>query len=262
MTDIETTLRRGLAAFGEETAEAAVPPSLSLIARLADAAEPQVRARRWPKVAVATVAGLAVTGGVASAVGVLPEPVESTLREFRSWGFDANQGAERMATVTDGDLTYEVWRAPLDGGGQCVYDRVIGPDGDIDRGGGSHCHGAVNGHAAPRRSPDGFGELHFPSTVFDNSGGADPVATPLHSVSSGQLPVGATEAVFEFEDGTTLEVAAQHEGYFITTFPGIDDGLRIVEIRALDGGGNVVVRDEVGESPDIEAEPEAEPEPG
>ncbi len=214
-------------------------------------AAPARQPRRWPKVAVATVAGVLVTSGAAAALGVLPEPVESMLSEFRSQGFEANQGAERMATVTDGDMTYEVWRAPLDGGGQCVYDRVIGPEGDIDHGGGSHCHGEIRGKVAPPRSPDGFGELSYPVSVLDNSTGTDPESTPLHSVSSGQLPIGAASVVYEFEDGTTLEVDAQREGYFITTFPGVEDGLDIVEIRALAPDGHVVTTDHVDPPPPL-----------
>lgn len=218
------------------------------LARVGARSGPARQPRRWPKVAVATVAGVLVTSGAAAALGVLPEPVESVLREFRSWGFEANQGAERMATVTDDGITYEVWRAPLDGGGQCVYDRVIGPEGDVDHGGGSHCHGDVGGRVPPR-SPDDFNEMSFPFTVFDNSTGADPESASLHSVSSGQLPIGATSVVFEFEDGTTLTVEAQREGYFITTFPGVDDGLDIVEVRALAPDGHVVTTDHVAPPP-------------
>jgi hypothetical protein len=167
-----------------------------------------------------------LTTGAAAAVDVLPCPVESMLREFRSWGFDANQGAERMAWVTDGELTYEVWRAPLDGGGQCVYDRVIGPEGDVDHGGSSRC---LRGAGSSPRAADQFGQLSFPERVFDNS-----------TVSSGQLPLGATTVVFEFDDGTTLTVTSQREGYFITTFPGVPDGIRIVGIRAMDAEGHLV----------------------
>lgn len=234
MTEVETTLRQGLEAFAAETAGTALPPSLSFIERRAGS--PSARTRRWPKVTIATVAGVVVTSGAAAALGVLPEPVESVLREFRSQGFDANQGAERMAWVTDGDMTYEVWRAPLDGGGQCVYDRVIGPEGDIDHGGDSHCQR----DALPPRSPDQFGELHYPERVFDNSSGRVPEWARQHSVSSGQLPVGASRVVFEFDDGTTLTVTPQQEGYFVTTFPGVQDGVRIVEIRAMDAAGHVV----------------------
>jgi len=235
MTDLETKLRSGLNAFAAETAAVVSPPPIGSIASL-DGRERRPR-RRWPRLAAAVVAGTALTTSAAAAVGVLPGPVESVLNEFRSWGFDANQGAERMASVDAGDLRYEVWRAPLDGGGQCVYDRVIAPDGDVEHGGGSHCHGAPS---SPR-SPDRFGELAHPVVVSDNSTGRDPESALLHSVSSGQLPLGATEVVFDFDDGTTLTVAPQREGYFITTFPGVQDGVRITGVRALDADGNVVV---------------------
>ena len=236
MTEVETKLRRGLEAFAAETGVAASPPPVGSIKLRAHTEGG--RSRGWPKLALAIVVGTVVTAGAATAAGVLPGPVESMLREFRSWGFEANQGAERMAWVTDGDMTYEVWRAPLDGGGQCVYDRAIGGDGEHP---GSHCHGAINGVSSPRRSPDQFLELHYPGRVFDNSTGSDAESARQHSVSSGQLPLGATEAVFEFDDGTTLTVASQREGYFITTFPGIRDGVRIVSIRAVSADGRVLV---------------------
>ena len=235
MIEVETKLRQGLETFAAATAAAAAPPSVASI-ELRARTEP--RARRGPKLAIAIVAGAVLTTGAAAAVGLLPGPVESTLREFREWGFDANQGAERMAWVTDGDITYEVWRAPLEGGGRCVYDRVIAPGGDVDHGGASSCHG----DPSSPRSPDHFGELHYPEGVFDNSTGRHPESARQHSVSSGQLPLGATEVVFEFDDGTTLTVTSQREGYFITTFPGVNDGVRITAIRAGGAGGGVVVR--------------------
>lgn len=44
-----------------------------------------------------------------------------------------------MASVTDGEMTYEVWRAPLEDGNTCIYERAIGPDGDIRNGGAAAC---------------------------------------------------------------------------------------------------------------------------
>ena len=82
--------------------------------------------------------------------------------------------------------------------------------------------------------------MGYPETVFDNSTGRDPVSARLHSVSSGQAPVGATEVVYEFDDGTTLTVAPQREGYFITAFPGVRDGARITDVRALAADGQVL----------------------
>jgi hypothetical protein len=240
-TETETRLRHGLDALAAETMAVVQTPPIRSLERRARA-RARVRAtrrptvRRWPKVAMAAGAGLILTTSAAAAVGVLPGPVESTLREFRSWGFPAHQGAERMASVTAGDLTYEVWRAPLDGGGQCVYERVIGPDGDIRHGGGSSCHR----DASPPRYRDRFGELSYPEQVFDNSHGKDPRSAREHSLSSGQLPLGATHAVFEFDDGSSLTVTPEREGYFITTFPGVHDGARIVEVRAIDRQGHTV----------------------
>lgn len=145
-----------------------------------------------------------------------------------------------MASVTDGDLTYEVWQAPLDSGGNCVYDRVILPDGDVNHGGASQCIS----EAEP--TTDRFRPLHWPEPVYDNSTGGRPGARQ-HSVSSGQLPVGATEAVFEFDDGTTLKIAPQREGYFITTFPHVRDGVRIVRVTAVDAEGHIVASQVAGQ---------------
>jgi hypothetical protein len=233
MTDVETKLRTGLGAYATETAAVVSRPSVASI-ELRAGDPPTVR-RRWARLVAAVAAATVATTSAAAAVGVLPGPVESMLEEFRSTGFDATEGAQRMASVTTGNLTYEVWTAPLGGGGECVFDRVVGPEVD-EFGSFSHCRGEPS---APR-SRGRFGELTYPEAVFENSAGHDPASAPRHAVSSGQLPIGATEVVFEFDDGTTLAVAPQREGFFITTFPGVRDGSRIIEVRALDADGHVV----------------------
>lgn len=99
--------------------------------------------------------------------------------------------------------------------------------------------GAAVSPSSPR--PDEFGELGYPDRVSDNSirhSGAH-----VHAVASGQMPAAAIEVVFDFADGTSLTVAPQRERYFITTFPGIADGTRIVAARAVDSGGQVIVSD-------------------
>ncbi len=219
MNDIETTLLAGLKAFAAETTAAASPPStasISLRARTVSGTRP-----RWPKIAIAISAGALVTTGVASAAGVLPGPVESMVREFRSWGFETDDTASRMARTTDGTYAYEVWVAPLRGGGQCVYDRVIGPDGDIDHGGGSSC-------ITDLIPTNGFQFLHYPGHVG------------VRKVASGKVPAGATQVAFEFDDGTTSTIRVQANGWFITAFPGVRDASRIVAVRALGAEGNVI----------------------
>src|SRR4051794_14160398 len=111
MTDVETILRAGLAAYEQETARTVSPPPTQ---RLHVAAAPRRRAP-WKTVPL-FVGALAISTGAAAALGVLPGPVESVLNEFRSWGFGANRGATRMASTTVGDTRYEVWFAPLDDG--------------------------------------------------------------------------------------------------------------------------------------------------
>ena len=82
-----------------------------------------------------------------------------------------------------------VWVVPLRGGGQSVYDRVVGPDGDIDHGGDFAC-------ITDLIPTNGFQFLHYPDQVHDRQ------------AESGKVPAGATQVVFEFDDGKR-EVPAQ-----------------------------------------------------
>lgn len=236
MTTFETTLRRGLAGLGEDTTHSVTPPPVSSIKRRARFE--RNRSRRLRKGTAIAVAGLVATSGAVAASGVLPGPVESKLSEFRSWGYSAEHGAERMARATYGEMTYEIWRAPLDGGGLCTYQRVTGPDGDIDHGGSSGCDPNVE----PAPGPQEFGELTYPGRV------ARPTATGgegarAGELASGQLPVEAAAVVFDFADGTSLAVEPQRDRYFITAFPGVPDGTRIVNVRAVDHAGQTVGRE-------------------
>jgi hypothetical protein len=235
MIEFEATLRAGLQALADETeAQVSPPPTANLRLRAGRVRRP---GSRRLKIAAAVVAATVATTGAAAAVGVLPAPVESMLDEFRSWGFPANRGAERMAVVTSGELTYELWRAPLEPRGRCVYVRVSGPGGDFDHGGSSICsRTAIDG-----RSVRQFQDLTYPTTVVDNSDGHASGA-PLHAVAWGRLPTDATEAVFAFSDGTTTKVSPQHDGYFITTFPDVPDGAAITGVTAVDPAGDVVAR--------------------
>ena len=226
MNDIETVLRGGLKAFAVERTAAASPPStasISLRARTVSGTRP-----RWPKVAIAIGAGALVTTGVASAAGVLPGPVESMVREFRSWGFEADDTAPRMARTTDGTYTYELWVARLQGGGLCVFVRVVGPDGDIDHGGDSACGPGVV------RSTGEHWNVAYPDRVGSTA------RSGQKSTGNGQLPPGATRVVFELDDGTTHTVHGQNDGWFITTFQGVRHGAKIVSVHALDAAGNVI----------------------
>src|ERR1700722_7034699 len=142
MIDVETKLRVGLQAFAEETISKLTPPPVASISLRAGAPESHgatVSRSRWPKVAAVVVAGALIGTGVASAVGVVPSSVESMIHEFHSWGFDTTGSAIRVAAVTQGDTTYEVWMAPLAGGGQCVYDRVVDRDGHVSHGDSDEC---------------------------------------------------------------------------------------------------------------------------
>src|SRR4051794_9718029 len=235
MTDVEAKVRAGLAAFAAETEAVVLPPPVASLQLRA----PVRVTRRSPRVKVAAaLVGVVVLGaGVAGALGVLPGPVESKLREFREWGFGATEGATRMASTTLGDTCYEVWFAPLDSGGYCVYERVIRPRGDVDHGGSSGCSKEPK---APRSSTQ-FGALGYPETVGPTQAEAEREGNNA-AVSSGQLPLGATAAVYAFDDGTTLTVAGETDGWFITAFPGVHEGVRITSITAVDARGHVLAR--------------------
>lgn len=233
MTDVETRLRAGLGAFADDLDAGLSPPPVAEIVMRATAA-PVRSPRRWKKLAVAVAASTAITAGAAAATGLLPAPVESVLAEFRSWGFGATQGAERMATTTNGQISYEVWRAPLEGGGTCVYVRVVGPQGDISHGGASQC-----GAALPARSRDRFVALAYPEVVRGSGAGADPEPTPA-ATAEGQAPSGTTKIIVEFDTNPPLSIEPQRDGFFITTFPGVRSDARITHISAVDAQGNIL----------------------
>ena len=214
MIDVESTLRHGLHAYAAETADPVTMPAPATIAFRARTPEPG--RRRWPKVAAIVAGGALVTTGLASAAGVLPGPVESKLHDFREWGFDATGDATMLASVTDGDKSFEVWRAPLRDGKYCVYVRTIVAGGDIENGGAASCGGSSSSWGVS----------------FDRTG--------PETVETGVLPAGAVAARFTFENGTTFTAPGQTEGYFITTLAGVPYGLQILKMEAVDADGRVI----------------------
>ena len=232
MIDTEAKLRAGLAAFVLETDAIVSPPPVASIAMRARTVVP--RSRRWQKVAAVGVGTVVLSAGVASAVGVLPAPVESKLREFRSWGFGAEDGATRLASARNGEMRYELWRAPLRSGGECVYERVIAPGGDVDHGGSSLCGPhlgiSVRGDAVISY-PERAGALECPRW---------PKGSTCYATAAGRLPPGANRVIFEIEDGSSFIVRSEEDGYFITAFGGVREGLRIVGARAVGADGSVI----------------------
>jgi len=231
MTELETTLRRGLDTFADETAAVTSPDLAAVRCR---AGTPGRTGRRWPKVSAVVAAGLIVTSGAAAAAGVLPKPVENALSDFRSWGFAADHGAERMATTTDDGMTYELWLAPLDGGGSCSTVLVDGPNGEVEHP-GSHC----KPDEAASGSSDEFIDLAWPERVSDNFRGTAPGAA-VHDTASGRAPRGTAHVNFRLEDGSTLTVRTQRDGWFVTTFPGVADGTRILGMQAVAADGRIL----------------------
>ena len=146
-----------------------------------------------------------------------------------------------MASTTDNRLTYELWLAPLDGGGWCSSVLVAGPRGEIDHGGDSACDpgGTASG------SSDAFIDLAWPGRVSDNSTGTKPGAA-VHATASGRAPTGTTHIDFRLEDGSTLRVKPQLDGWFVTTFPGIADSTRILSVEAVAGDGQILASKSAG----------------
>jgi hypothetical protein len=225
MSDIETKLRVGLQAFSEETMTQVTTPPVASIALRAAAPKPHVSVRRvrWPKVAAIVVAGAAIGTGVASAVGVLPGSVESKLHEFHSWGFDTTGGATRVAAVTQGDFTYEVWMAPLAGGGQCVYDRVVDRDGRVAHGDADECV------ITP-----------FPANSFKYLFSHYPQHPGEATVLVGLMPPAAHEVQVDLTDGTSERVEAQPNGWFVAMLPGVSDSGQVGALEALTADGRVL----------------------
>lgn len=233
MTELEASLQSGLAAFDEETAVVATPDLLAVRRRAAGAYR---SGRRWPKVGAVVAVGALVTSGSAVAAGILPRPVEDALSEFRSWGFDAGQGAERMASTTEDGVAYDLWVAPLNGGGWCSSVLVDSERvGEIEHGGGSACHPDGSASAVT----DEFVDLAWPDQVSDNSTGQGPGAE-VHATASGRAPAGTARVEFTFGDGSTLSVFPQGNGWFVTTFPKVADGTLVTEVRAVAASGQVL----------------------
>ena len=84
---------------------------------------------------------------------------------------------DALEVLTPRQRAAVVWVVPLRGGGQSVYDRVVGPDGDIDHGGDSAC-------IMDLIPTNGFQFLHYPDQVHDRQ------------AESGKVPAGATQVVF------------------------------------------------------------------
>lgn len=228
MTDIEAKLRHGMNAYAAETATQVVPPPF--VPRAAGVQAPRHTSRR-ARVAAAVVGAMIVTGGVATATGTLPGPVSAVLREFRSWGFDvAEDQATLKAKASSEDMTYELWLAPVPGGGLCAYVRVVRSGTDLDHAGGSQCLHDQDW------LPDefvlmGVGE-DVPSTR-DRIG--------RHPLVAGRLPAGAAQLEVELSNGTLHRSTAEEDGFFVTILPlGLPDDTKVLFVRALSPGGQVV----------------------
>jgi hypothetical protein len=215
MIDLETKLRAGLHSLADTSPEVVVPPLSTIEAAARARGRNRSRARRMVAFAIVGVVG---TAGIATATGVLPRPVERTLDEFDSWGYETSGDAERVATLEANGYTYEIWRAPLTTGGECVYERKFSPGGDVSHGGSSAC------------TPDPTDESALYPAAY-------PAYTGDGATAWGQLPEGGVAIVFRLSNGSTYEVAAQRDRYFLTAFDGVPDGTRLLgeQVKRADG---------------------------
>jgi hypothetical protein len=216
MTDVETTLRAGLAALAADTEYRVSPPPVEAVTSRPVVVPLSPRRRRLLKVVAGMGAGVALTAGAAAATGILPAPVDDKLAEFREWGYAAGDGT-LMATAEGEDGTYELWLSYLDDGGYCFYLRRVGSPLRGEDGGGSQCS-------------------HDPSPAAPGGGyllGAYSAQTgPGDDWVYGRVPAGSTAVDVVLGDGTTFRVEAQTDGWFVAVLPSsIPDGTSILDLR-------------------------------
>src|SRR5262245_61877278 len=214
MTDVETTLRAGMAALAADTeARVSPPPVETVTGRPVVVPLAPRRRRRLLKVVGGVGAGVALTAGAAAATGILPAPVDDKVAEFREWGYPAGD-ATRMATAEGEDGTYELWLSYLSDGGYCYYVRLVG---------------------SPLRGEDGAGSAcsHDMAPEGPATGGAHPERTgPGDDLVYGRMPAGSTAADVALGDGTSFRVDVQTDGWFMAVLPpSIPDGIQIVDVR-------------------------------
>jgi hypothetical protein len=237
MTDFETELRAAFHAYADETAVHLRPPPPSLIAARADERRRRLphwpKPALWPKLAAAAAGGVLLTTGVAAAVGELPGPVSAVLSEMRSWGFDVtNEHAQRMASASRDDMTYELWVTSGPSGDECMFVRVTRAGVDMDHGGGSQCT---------------YDDPMPPEQLF--VAGTTPLLAPWddrfgrHPTLAGRLPVLATHVELDLSDGTTRRWAAESTGWFLVVLPtDVPDGTRLLSARATTADGRTVAQ--------------------
>ncbi|MCU1488086.1 MAG: hypothetical protein JWN67_4832 [Actinomycetia bacterium] len=185
MTDLDTRIRAGLAA-------------------LVDDLEPLPRAvvvpprRRWPLVA-AGLAGSLVLGGVATAAGVLPDPVRDRFEEMVGWGHSPDvdpDAAHLVATDQLDGIRYELWVSTGDQGTTCDWVRVLEPGAPEN--GGYGCH------------PADVLVFQRDDLWFQGSSGASG-----QYQLDGRAPQGTASVGILYEDGTAEHLPVSVGGWFL-----------------------------------------------
>src|SRR5688500_5168980 len=116
MTDLETTLRRGLTALADD-----VRPEVPELVQAR-------RRRRRPATAGLLLAGTIALTGTAAALGAMPTAVEERFEEAIGWGNTPDlvaADARIVATASLDGTTYEYWVAEGPDGGRCEYLRQV-----------------------------------------------------------------------------------------------------------------------------------------
>lgn len=196
-----------------------------------------VRRRLAPVLASVTILLVAGTA-IAAARGAFPWQDQETLNEAGCRNPDSIEQLVAAATTPDG-RTLEFWTTRTGADAPINGHILVELDADGNRvGSGAGCAYTSEGDASSR-----YGEMWAEAA----SSGAGYVAAVI-----GHVPAEATVAVITLSDGTSAEVDAQTDGYFILlVYPseGAGDSRfpEPVAIAALDDGGTVILEDQLGE---------------
>jgi hypothetical protein len=228
MIETEERLRRGLRAYADAV-DVSRPAASSLLG--ADAVAP--RRRRVLAWVAAIAAGSIAVGGVATATGVIPEPVRDAFEEFRTHEdrihFSDLDRLERLAVVETEDGGHEeLWYAPNESNeGGCIDHREVRPDG-TDGPHSSHC--VPDAYLDTERSRASLVQS-FPEYAAGGS-------------AVGRVPRGAVLVTIELSDGSTVTAVPQVKGWFIAPFSAdLAPDTRPVRATATAADGSVLAEE-------------------
>jgi hypothetical protein len=215
MTDVETTLRRGLHALADD-----VDPVAPALATLLEVRRPR---RHRALAAGALVGSVLLLGAGATATGRMPAPVQSAFDRMAGWGDYgvSPDDAQLVATATLDGVNAEYWVSVVPGGRRCEHVRLI-TDGR-SREGWSGC-------AMDADQLSGSPELF---TAY-STGSRQP------NDLAGHAPGGTATVIVRFADGTADQLPVTERGYFLGLYRRDLEDVRSID--ALDAAGDVIAR--------------------